>query len=395
MRKLKKVCLSILLGIFTLTNVAFAAPQMPSDIKGHWAEADIKAAANEGWAYMVDGKFEPNKAATREEVVWMLIGKCNLLKPDGYDANKKADLSKYKDEPSAWAKDRMAAAIGNSYITGYPDNTIGAQNPITRAELAVLLSRLIKESVPATQLPFSDTIPGWAVDGIKKAYAMKIIQGYPDGTFGPNNNVTKAEALSMIKRWADGGKTSDEPVLSAEDEERIMSYEIPDGPFGRTNDQFKERISNYKLYLDVAKDYVQLHENYSYKDLSTESGKKKFLEGFEKYTPYDASYLKQLEKDIVSRIIAEKLIKEATFVTNDNCIFSDGTGGTNVRGVLYFKYLEIGKPLEGIFKDVKPGVQYKIDIELTISGRSDFTDPEQFQVTTCGYIIGSVPTEVK
>lgn len=394
MKKIKKVCLSILLVLFTLTNVAFAA-QIPSDIAGHWAEADIKAAVEEGWAYVENGEFEPNKAASREEVVWMLIGKCNLLKPEGYDASKKADLSKYKDEPSEWAKDRMAAAIGNGYITGYPDNTIGAQNPITRAELAVLLSRLIRNNVPSTQLPFKDTIPGWAVDGIKKAYAMKIIQGYPDGTFGPNNNVTKAEALSMIKRWADGGKTSDGPVLSAADEKRLMEeYPIgKDGPYYRTNKEFKEQIGNYQLYLQVAEDYIELVENYNYKEIATEAGKKEYLAGFEKYTPYTGSFLKKEEDEQLSFITGKKLIKEADFVISDNCIFSYGGGITAVRGVLYFKFEEINGTVRVHGKEVKPGIQYKVDIEMWLSGHPYYTEPTQFKVNDCGYI--SDPIEVK
>jgi hypothetical protein len=416
MRKIKKACLLILLGILTLTNAVLAASQMPSDITGHWAEADIKAAAEEGWAYMENGEFAPNKAATREEVVWMLIGKCNLIMPDGYDENKRADLSEYKDEPSAWAKDRLAVAIGNGYITGYLDNTISAQKPITRAELAVLLSRLIRNNVPATQLPFSDTIPEWSADGIKKAYAMKIIQGYNDGTFAPNNNVKKAEALSMIKRWADGGKTSDEPVeddekglvegqdglqdagipdaLSAEDEKRLMEeYPIgKDGPYYRTSKEFKEQIGNYQLYLQAAEDHVELVENYNYKEIATEAGKKKYLAGFEKYTPYTGSFLKREEASQLSFITEEKLIKEADFVINDNCIFSYGGGITAVRGVLYFKFEEIGGTVRVHSKEVKPGIQYKVDIEMWLSGHPYYTEPTQIKVNQCGYI--SDPTEV-
>lgn len=394
MKKIKKVCLSILLVLFTLTNVAFAA-QIPSDIAGHWAEADIKAAVEEGWAYVENGEFEPNKAASREEVVWMLIGKCNLLKPEGYDASKKADLSKYKDEPSEWAKDRMATAVGNGYIKGYSDETIGAQKPITRAELAVLLSRLMKGSTSSKELPFTDSIPAWAKDGIKKAYEAGIIKGYPDGTFGPNNNVTKAEALAMIKRWSEIGKVSEELVLTKEDERRLMEeYPIKTEPYGLTNEEMKKRVGNYSIYLQVAKEYVELVENYNYKEIATEAGKKEYLAGFEKYTPYTGGFLKKEEDMKLKYITENKLIKETKFLINDNCIFASSSGMTTVRGVMYFKFYEIGSgslPFGDI--ELKPGIQYKIDVEMVLTGRSYYTEPTQFKVNRFGYI--SEATEVK
>jgi hypothetical protein len=86
------------------------------------------------------------------------------------------------------------------------------------------------------------------------------------------------------------------------------------------------------------------------------------------------------------------LIKEAAFATNDNCVFADGSGAPIVRGVLYFKFLEMGKTLDGRFTDVKPGIQYRIDVEVYPTGRPDFTEPAQFMIDGFRYL--SQPTAV-
>ncbi len=202
--KLRFVHIITAVFIISVSFISYAVGSQPTDASNHWAAKDISAAASEGWAYTENSKFNPNKSATREEVVWMLVGACDMVWLDNFDANQKTDMSSFKDKASPWSEDRMAAAIGNGLIKGYPDNTIKPKNPITRAEFAVLLSRLVKrEPSSGTALKFRDSIPGWALEGIKKIQSEDIIKGYPDGTFKPGSNVTKAEALVMIKRWKD------------------------------------------------------------------------------------------------------------------------------------------------------------------------------------------------
>jgi hypothetical protein len=144
MKRNKKIWLVFLAGLLLVLTIPVQAAEWPADIKGHWAAVEINSATSEGWAYIENDKFNPNKPASREEVIWMLIGTCETVQVNGFDANKKADMTAFKDEPSTWAKERMAIAIGNGYIQGYTDKTIKAQSNITRAEFAVMLSRLIE-----------------------------------------------------------------------------------------------------------------------------------------------------------------------------------------------------------------------------------------------------------
>ena len=210
------VCLVFIVFVFTLsisTNQA-QTPQ-PSDIKNHWAKSTIASANSEGWAYVEGKKFNPNKAATREEVMWMLVGALKVAPAKSFDINKKTDLSKFKDKPSKWSEGRISIAVGNGLIKGYTDGTLKTKTSITRAEFAVIMSRLIEKDTTDQLLPFWDYIPKWALSGIKMAYSKGIIGGYPSGAFGANKNVTKAEALVMIKRWRDNPALQ-KPKLSKE-----------------------------------------------------------------------------------------------------------------------------------------------------------------------------------
>jgi hypothetical protein len=345
--KIKKIGIKTLMILFALTNAviaasgkntSYAAIKMPSDIKGHKYESEIKAAVKEGWAYVENGKFKPDKAATLEEVVWMLIGKINLVKPAGYNIEKKADMTKYSDQASIWAEDRMAIAIGNSYMDETPDGKIGAERNITRAEMAVLLGKLIADNVSSEELPFTDE------------------------TFRPEGIVTKAEAVVMISRWAQSEKS---PALTAEDEKRLMGYTQKTGKFYASNEEYKKKASKYVPgYLVVAKDFIELQENYDYREIATKRGKAEYKNAFMKYLikNYEGSNFK-LNKQITG-ILDNKLVKESFFVTNDNCIYRAGDLCVIVRGIEYYTILSKSK---NALKKVETGVEYKMDVEIVLS----------------------------
>ncbi len=220
-------------------NTTLAAAQ-PTDTGGHWASNEISSATSEGWAYIENGKFNPNKAATREEVIWMLIGAIKTIELEGFNINKEDCLCDFLDQPSSWAKGRMGIAVGNDIIQGYPDGTLKPKSSITRAEFAVIISRLINEDTPSVFSPFWDYIPQWALPGIKKTYSKEIIKGYPDKSFGARRNVTKAEALIMIKRW----KSDKKPEIS----EYRSTYEKAE-PFEGTPINLEE----YKVHPSIGR----------------------------------------------------------------------------------------------------------------------------------------------
>lgn len=92
----------------------------------------------------------------------------------------------------------------NAYIVGYPDGTVRPAGLITRAEVATILYRLMKDQVKARfdskpTVKFSDVSSGaWYYDAVQMCAKAGIVSGYPDGSFKPNQAVTRAEFFKMV-----------------------------------------------------------------------------------------------------------------------------------------------------------------------------------------------------
>jgi hypothetical protein len=95
---------------------------------------------------------------------------------------------------------------GLGLLNGYEDGTFRPDNPITRAEFAKVMVYALglkdaAEMLAGVPVPFTDVEANhWATGYISIATSQEIVKGYPDGTFGPQNNVTYAEVLTMILR---------------------------------------------------------------------------------------------------------------------------------------------------------------------------------------------------
>ena len=86
-------------------------------------------------------------------------------------------------------------------ISGYQDGTFGPQRNITRAELATILARFCDTSGSAAVLDrFTDISHSWARKYINLAAEAGLVYGYTDGTFRPDQNITRAETIVMVNR---------------------------------------------------------------------------------------------------------------------------------------------------------------------------------------------------
>ena len=87
------------------------------------------------------------------------------------------------------------------YINGYPDGSVRPDASITRAETCAILFRLIVDSKKSNSFvsPFSDVADGaWYAQSVKYLASMNIVHGYPEGDFRPDNPITRAEFAVMI-----------------------------------------------------------------------------------------------------------------------------------------------------------------------------------------------------
>ena len=140
----------------------------------------------------------PNADITRAEVAAILY---RLLTPEAKSAYG-TNINRFKDVPAdAWYITAVSTLTNLGVITGYQDGTFGPQRSITRAELATILARFCDANGSAAALDrFTDISGSWARKYINQAAAAGLVYGYTDGTFRPDQNITRAETIVIVNR---------------------------------------------------------------------------------------------------------------------------------------------------------------------------------------------------
>lgn len=117
---------------------------------------------------------------------------CFSLTGGVFAAQSFPDVSK-----SHWANDLIKEATEKGYLKGYPDGTFRPDEPITRAELTAIFSRVLVLQ-EKTGKEFSDVKDGWYTAYVNSAAFAGIIDGYPDGSFKPDKNISREESAKIL-----------------------------------------------------------------------------------------------------------------------------------------------------------------------------------------------------
>ena len=151
------------------------------------------------FAYIVgygNGEVRPQNNITRAEVATIFF---RLLTDDVRDENL-TKTNRYSDvAATSWYNTAVSTLSSMGIITGYPDGTFRPNAAITRAEFAAIAARFDNDG-DKTAAKFSDIATHWAKDEISIAYNNGWITGYPDGTFGPQRDITHAETMTLVNR---------------------------------------------------------------------------------------------------------------------------------------------------------------------------------------------------
>jgi hypothetical protein len=141
------------------------------------------------------GEIKPDDYITRAEAA-VLVGKALKLEP------KDTIIPKYVDPIPKWARGYVNITSDEEIFKGYPFGFFRPSNNITREEMIAVLDRAFELTLEdkSLELPFTDKdeIGYWAVEHVKSGYEDKVITGYPDNTYKPNNKITRAEAFTII-----------------------------------------------------------------------------------------------------------------------------------------------------------------------------------------------------
>jgi len=163
------------------------------DISGHWAETIIAELINTGAVSgYPDATFQPDKKITRAEYTTILVKAFKLEAKTGKD---------FADITNHWAKDAIVIAAAHGIVNGYDANSFGPNNNITREQMAVMIvkaAQLNKNDGESKQFIDNDKISSWAAEAVATASQHQIIAGYPDNSFKPQGEATRAEAATVI-----------------------------------------------------------------------------------------------------------------------------------------------------------------------------------------------------
>ena len=164
------------------------------DVQGSFARDAILTAFMNGWMSGVSPtSFAPNAALTRAQAAAVLVRMAGLTPAKS--------SSTFSDCTTHWARAYIDTAEKYGIVSGTGSGSFEPDRPVTRAEMAVMLNNLL--DLPAASGSFTDvtlSVYPWAYDAIRALKAAGILTGYEDGSFKPQNTLTRAETAALITR---------------------------------------------------------------------------------------------------------------------------------------------------------------------------------------------------
>ncbi|GLI10742.1 hypothetical protein YDYSG_67780 [Paenibacillus tyrfis] len=175
------------------------------DIAAHWAKATIeRMAAKQIADGMTETAFAPEATMTRAQFAALLTRTLKL--PTGAKELPFKDVS-----PDAWYREALAQALAAKLVSGVSDTAFAPEAPVTREQMALMLMNAYGYAQGAeSQLPpnapaFTDreAVSDWAKDSVGRAAGLGLLEGNPDGSFEPQRQATRAQAVTVLNRLLD------------------------------------------------------------------------------------------------------------------------------------------------------------------------------------------------
>ncbi|MGM1022412.1 MAG: glycosyl hydrolase 53 family protein [Bacillota bacterium] len=168
-----------------------------------------------------NGTFQPARRMTRAELAEILFRLAvDRSKQPLVESSAPQKRASYTDVAGQnWAAEAIDTVTTAGWMKGYSSSTFAPERPITRAEMATVLARW-KNLSGAASATFPDTTGHWAKDDIARVQQAGYMHGMPDGSFQPDQNLSRAEAVTLFNRvwkrepvsFTDSSRWSDVPV---------------------------------------------------------------------------------------------------------------------------------------------------------------------------------------
>lgn len=190
-----------------LDVVTYAKPEEPAeatedtlynDTAEHWSKNYVGALTGRGILKGYgDGNFVPDMGITREEIA-VALTRALGLEEEAADAPVAAFTD--SNDISAWAKEAVNLMVYRGVFKGYDDGSFKPQQVISREEMVAAVIRTFSSNLKGMTLPYTDAhmVSEWAKTYVEKATALSLVEGYPDGSFKPQQTITRAEASKIV-----------------------------------------------------------------------------------------------------------------------------------------------------------------------------------------------------
>lgn len=172
------------------------------DVNTAWAVDSIIKVANLGWMVGISSnQFSPNSALTRAQAVAILVRALGLSESSGDSST----VPPFTDISGHWAEKEIDIARQNNITQGIGGGKFGPNIPVTREQMAIMLARLPVQYLANSNstVVFSDISPetnSSSYASIIKMAQAGVIRGYPDGTFHPRDNITRAQMAVLMDK---------------------------------------------------------------------------------------------------------------------------------------------------------------------------------------------------
>jgi len=134
----------------------------------------------------------------------------------------------FSDTGKHWAREDISSLAARGVAKGFPDGSFKPDQGVTRAQFVSFLAAALQWPAPASAPEFKDDIPAWAEPAVAAAFSRGVITGYPDGTFKPEARITRCEMAVMISRALGLEETAEQEAMeepkNQEDAQEQVKY---------------------------------------------------------------------------------------------------------------------------------------------------------------------------
>ncbi|WP_340229114.1 S-layer homology domain-containing protein [Saccharibacillus sacchari] len=154
-----------------------------------------------------NGKFEPQQGVKRSEVAAILN---RTMQASGTASNA---ATNFADVPASnWAHEDIRFVVEQGWMQGTSATLFQPNRSVTRAELAQILMNVYGWTPETGGTSFSDIQNNWASEAIRTAAAQGLLNGYSDGTFRPDQPISRAETVTLINRLTERPSAPELPM---------------------------------------------------------------------------------------------------------------------------------------------------------------------------------------